>query len=304
MMKNFRTDGCLFVELWRPHQDKGLGPSDYVLDLVDHAWEPDVRLIAAREAWLLHHPGERIDMKLGFVKLEALAGRPDAFAVAPIDWARGRAANEILAGENPPRSLEQALRRFEATGVWTVPNIAAVHVLLTTVDDYLVLTRRSPNLSFHPGRWSASLEEGLDPSDVLSTAGIHSAATRGVMEELGLGETDVRADQFQLIGLVVERPEGNLSWVLTGCLPLPAQEVTERSLRAKGLGELSGIAVVPVDVDSMVDILQKGPREDSTATGRGSFHPTSRYRILRGLCQTPVGGSLIDQVDLPECRLL
>lgn len=62
--------------------------------------------------------------------------------------------------------------------------IAALHLVVRTVDDLVLTTRRSQATSFHPGCWSVSLEEQLDVSDT----DLHTAVRRAVAEELGIDD--------------------------------------------------------------------------------------------------------------------
>ncbi|GAB3143124.1 hypothetical protein GCM10027258_29510 [Amycolatopsis stemonae] len=86
------------------------------------------------------------------------------------------------------------------------PNTAVLHLTVATRDGYLLLTRRSHKVAYHPGTWSCSIEEQLSSDDL--TQGERDVTSRWVEralhEELGLTTAEARDSDTRYLGVFLE----------------------------------------------------------------------------------------------------
>jgi hypothetical protein len=192
-------------------------------------------------------------------------------------------------GENPQTTLRQ--HYFKEHMLFTdrnqLPNKAVIHILVVTRDQQFLVMRRSRNVEFQQGQWSATFEEQMQGDYVDEVTGIkesgdkdfHAAAVRGVYEELGI----VTSQQtITLLGICSEYE--NLAYNIVGVAQVDqdANEVINSwKLHAPDRSEGSRLLNLPFNREYLSDILQK---DSFSLPDHGVFneawHPTSRIRML------------------------
>ncbi len=106
---------------------------------------------------------------------------------------------------NTPRS-----RYLDGRPISELPDFMAnslgAHVALITADDFLVFSRRGPDVAVQPSMWSSSMGEGLDrnlDSEGTGPPNLYSVAERGLREEMGLERGQYHLD---LLAVGLARP--------------------------------------------------------------------------------------------------
>jgi hypothetical protein len=85
-------------------------------------------------------------------------------------------------------------------------NSLGAHVALITADDFLVFSRRGPDVAVQPSMWSSSMGEGLDrnlDSEGTGPPSLYSVAHRGLREELGVERGQYK---LELLAVGLARP--------------------------------------------------------------------------------------------------
>ncbi len=267
--------GVRVIELWRP--PRPLFPVDCVMSVGDLPWTSYSMIKEDAEQWRASHVGERNDEKLALVSLRANPRGRVTFELGKTTWAEIRPANLRRERGLTSAEIDSAVGDFAQTRRWPAPNLCAVHVAVRTSDNSLVLTRRAADLAFYPGSWSASFEEQLDPEDLLSGSAPHNAA-RGLREEFGLAMGEARVEDFAILALIVEWPNGNVGWVMAGDLDLTFGEVAERRKYVPpSMAEWSDLRPANPATGTVTELRQSL----SPVKGHpiGSVHPTVAIRL-------------------------
>lgn len=231
---------------------------------------PDLAFLRAR--WDAAHPGERSGPRLSVERIEWTDGGGLHVTARPSEWAEARAWQDAI----PARRHELARRqRVDPSGAVDcgLPTLLSLHVVVRTLDDHVVASRRSPTVHFYPSCWSLSLEEGVEEWDLGAGADfVEACALRGVREEMATLSHALEGATVRSLGAVFERDLLMPALVAEVRLPIVAAEVP------------------PFEANEEVTVVELLPTKppDLAAWQRGGtrpWHPTSRYRLFR--CLTP-----------------
>ena len=239
--------------------------------------EPGTALVTAADR---RAAGPDWEQKYRFSRLD-LVGTPAELAFTPTTWRDGHAFHLAMrrVAQDAPEHLDRLAEAW-LTGGSPVPGIAAVHVLVLTADDRVVLARRNADTPYAPGRWSASIEEQLTSPDAQAGDAVQAAARRGVLDELG---TSVRIASIEPLSLILEMPALNLCPVLLVSVPDRAADLLDSDNTQRD-GELVGFA----DLAAAPDPIERFLADTEPAT----LHPTTTIRLrilLRRLQRRSLG---------------
>lgn len=230
--------------------------------------------------------------------------------LVPTTWTRGRGFHRALETRQQPGNCSSSdlakvlsLLPEQLSSSPSVPDIAALHIIVRTSDDWIPLLQRSPQVAYAPGHWSASLEEQwtladfeLSPSTQtedgsgppgasfvrhpVSDLALRRAAQRAVQEELDielpleLHEPGAGRAPSCLLSLYMELQFISIgAVVLVNCRETRAELETRFLRRAEGPHgwESSGLRWVKA-VPEMLESLE---RESDT----WPLHPTAGLRL-------------------------
>lgn len=259
------------TELLRcPDLRRGWSATDAAVSYVGHVWRLPRDCAAARDKWERDHAGERSDPKVAIQEVSIGRDGQLTCLLRPTEWAEVRPVHERYVEPAWPTRDETGNYRFH------LPNICVVHVVAWTADDQILLAQRSETLHYHPGRWSATYEEGLSPEDVGSGSPFHAAVVRGFREEFQLSNWDHRESDVSLLAVVLEAPLENPAIVASLSLPLSLDELLDRGMGSTELqaGSVRGLRM---------GFTQGGELEQPNSADlpdRGDWHPTARYRLV------------------------
>lgn len=129
----------------------------------------------------------------------------------------------------------------EATYARTLrtPNIAVVHVIITSADEHLLQAQRSFDSEFAPGAWSISFEEQMKQEDFASSDPVMSTIQRGVEEEFGFVAAE-NSLVLQDLRLSIECDSANLAIMAVVGTSLTAAEFDARCEASRADGEVHG----------------------------------------------------------------
>jgi hypothetical protein len=164
-----------------------------------------------------------------------------------------------------------------------VPAPVALHCVIVTKDNQIILMQRSHSVAFYPNHWSASFEETMDSPGMSpkgnkrpGDADFFACAIRGIEEELGV--TAEAIDSIKVLSLNVEYLILATAVVAIIRTHLTAQEVRSHWLiQAPDRNEASKLATVSTDPSV---VLQKLFDSDTL------WHPTARMRLVQFLFHT------------------
>jgi len=132
--------------------------------------------------------GPDLETKFRFTEVSYHLDHSVHVALAATTWSRTSRFTAAL-------QRDPALMRHSADGAWIepvplgstgLPTVAAVHCIVLTADDRVLLAKRSAQVHYAPGHWSASFEEQINERDFGGeTDPITHAACRGFAEEFG-----------------------------------------------------------------------------------------------------------------------
>jgi hypothetical protein len=231
-------------------------------------WRLPDRLASLRENWERSHSNERSDPKIAIRNCRASSNGQVRCTLAPTEWKEVRPWHEARADSTP-------ISNGESFFSVRLPNIAVAHVVATTTDHKILLARRSLEVHYHPGAWTASYEEGLAPKDLeLPRAAFHAAAERGAAEEiLGRG-INLVPEKSHLLAFIAETPLGNPAAVMMIEVPLAYSDLADRTpLDTEFMPDTQ--EPLPLDPDRIASVLCNADRISAR-----SWHPTARYRLL------------------------
>jgi hypothetical protein len=172
---------------------------------------------------------------------------------------------------------------YTSGNVCPVPAPVALHCVIVTKDQQLVLMQRSNSVAFYPNHWSTSFEETMD-SPGMSPKGnkrpgntdFFACAIRGLEEELGV--TVEAIDSIKVLSLNIEYLILAIGVVAVIKTYLTAQEVKSHWLiQAPDRNEASKFAAISTDPSV---VLQK------LFSGDVLWHPTARLRLIQFLFYT------------------
>lgn len=161
-----------------------------------------------------------------------------------------------------------------------VPAPVALHCVVVTKDQQIVLMQRSQSVAFYPNHWSASFEETMDSPGMSpkgnkrpGDADFFACAIRGLEEELGI--TAEAIDSIKILSLNVEYLILAIGVVAIIRTHLTAQEVKSHWLmQATDRNEASKFATISIDPSVVLQKLFDGDM---------LWHPTARMRLVQFL---------------------
>lgn len=236
--------------------------------LEDGMWRLPNHLASLRENWEREHANERSDPKIAIRDCHASRDGQLQCTLAPTEWKEVRPWH-VAGTDRPP------ITNGESFFSVRLPNIAVAHVVATTTDHKILLARRSMEVHYHPGAWTASYEEGLAPEDIeVPQAAFHAAAERGAVEEiLGQG-INLVPNRSHLLAFIAETPLGNPAAVMLIELPLAYSDLTDRTpLDEEFMPDTQDS--LPLDPNRIASVLCNVDRISARC-----WHPTARYRLL------------------------
>lgn len=161
-----------------------------------------------------------------------------------------------------------------------VPAPVALHCVIVTKDQQVILMQRSNSVAFYPNHWSASFEETMDSPGISpkgdkrsGDADFFACAVRGIEEELGI--TADALESVKVLSLNLEYLILAIGVVAIIRTHLTAQEVKSHWLiQAADRNEASKFAAVSIEPTIL---LQKLFSHDIV------WHPTARMRLIQFL---------------------
>ncbi|MFF3617110.1 hypothetical protein [Streptomyces sp. NPDC002580] len=266
-------------------------PSLTVRPSTSPRWPADTLTARWHADWRERHADEYSGPKVAVHRLRTRAGGQSEIEVTPTDWGQVQGAQAgflALHGHSPGRTafLSELLSGSRAP----VPNITAVHGVIETADNMLVMNRRSHHVNYHPLSWSCSFEEGMEPDDLdADSPAFETAAARGIAEEFGV---QAGRDGLTVLGLLGDIAAMSVAAVVHCRIPVPAESlgIRPKAARVPDAWEHTGQVLVPASPESLAGLLlgatvprsATGPAGSDPGQGHASsfWHPTSRFRLL------------------------
>lgn len=155
------------------------------------------------------------------------------------------------------------------------PHSLCMHMVVMTADNKLLITRRSPKVSYYPGAWSCSVEENLAASDLRVRRDIRMLTwgLRQLHEELGLDEQAIKPAKMRLLSVFVESDCLNVSICAEATLNITAAQldvILQGHRRTDW--EFTQWAYLEMDRGVVMKELTHPSR---------NYHPTSGYRVVQ-----------------------
>lgn len=149
-----------------------------------------------------------------------------------------------------------------------------MHMVVVTRDDKLLLTKRSQKVDYHPGTWSASIEEQLSREDLESGSErvALSWASRLLKEELGLQQDSYHPDNLRLLSVFLEADILNTAVCVYAELRIDELEL-DIILRGRARTDYEFTEWAFLDVE-------KAKLLTELFHPRRQYHPTSGFRLL------------------------
>lgn len=173
-----------------------LNPQVTLHATVDNSIPADRAIDAAVEGLGKIETGPDLETKFRFTELSYGPDHAVNIRLAPTTWSR--TSRFIAALQRDP-----ALIRHSSDGAWiepvplgstALPTVAAVHCIVLTADNQVLLAQRSNHVHYASAHWSVSFEEQLNEHDFDGDADpFTQAACRGFLEEFGGTLTHDRA---------------------------------------------------------------------------------------------------------------
>jgi hypothetical protein len=202
-----------------------LNPQMTLRTTVDNSIPPDPAIDAAVESLGEIDTGPDLETKFRFTELSYGPDHAVHIKLAPTTW---RQTSRFVAA----LQRDPALMRHSSDGTWiepvplgstALPTVAAVHCIVLTADDQILLAQRSRRVHYAPAHWSLSFEEQLNEHDFNGDADpFTQAACRGFSEEFGAELTRDRVvplsaimqiDLLNVVIVMLLRPELNTAQI-------------------------------------------------------------------------------------------
>jgi hypothetical protein len=172
--------------------------------------------------------GPDLETKFRFTQLGYRSDSSVRTTLTPTTWSR--TSRFVAALQRDP-----ALMRHSLDGTWiepvplgltALPTVAAVHCIVLTADDRILLAQRSARVHYAPAHWSASFEEQLNERDFDGGGDPFTrAACRGFAEEFG---GDLTPDRVVPISAVLQVDLLNVVIVMLLRPDMNAAQIHER----------------------------------------------------------------------------
>jgi hypothetical protein len=157
-------------------------------------------------------------------------------------------------------------------------------VVVVTVDNKLVLARRSENVDNAQGHWMVSIGESLDPSTDLDKNRVPNPfiATRRCLEEydeLNLSSTDVNGAQLTALGIATEWKYLYANLIVLVQLDVEFGRVKERVTDGEHT-HVEGIDFIP---EKCLPLIKYGKYVSKSSKLSAPIVPASRVALLMSL---------------------
>lgn len=253
--------------------------------VIEHPEPPDATAADLVDAGEIDRAGPEIERKYRFDNLAVTSGSLE-LVCGPSSWALGRGFHRVVYRD--PSLLSAAY----PTGAWLpaplgkarLPGLASVHVVVTTVDNQLLLAQRGAHMSYAPLRWSVSFEEQLtvdaltgEPETPIETA------RRGFSEEFGISAIDA---QIKPLGAIIELDTLNLATLVhlrcnsSSNAVRAAWQATVANIQKSSAKD--GKTEVALEIRAL-DFVEATPQAVSAllheVRSKRQFHPTARIRL-------------------------
>lgn len=152
------------------------------------------------------------------------------------------------------------------------PHAFCMHAVVVTRDSKVLLTRRSPKVSYYPNAWSVSLEEQFSEVDLLPRCegAVLRWAIRFLDEELSVEEEHYDEQNLRALSVFLEADILNCSLATVLKLSIDSTELDQiirgRPRKDTEFGEWEFVTYAEL-------------AKDLLETKR-NWHPTSKYRML------------------------
>lgn len=296
------------AKIIRPYQGLKVG---YALTLQqtpvpDKRWAlPDVRVEATEERWDLD-PKRKSDYE------SYVARHPRRFAKRREDLCHMLLRNPVSFSDAPEMILEVGITKYtfaqfyrdvvisngervfgpdeedeekarliarlvKADGRADFPHSLCAHIIITTSDQYILRTQRSPKVDYHPHSWSCSIEEQLSTRDLGRPPEevVESWIGRALWEELALPPKYWDQADVSVMSVFLEGDILNIAVCVIAALRIARDELNEI------------IRTYPKTDEEFVAWDYLPYRDDVLVSEiiwpRVPYHPTSRYRLMMAL---------------------
>lgn len=160
-----------------------------------------------------------------------------------------------------------------------VPHTFALHMIVVTDDNKVLITKRGPNLHWAPNTWSCSIEEQASVDDL--GGGVDGTmlkwGKRTLLEELGASDCAYSDENLRLISVFLESDVLNVSLCGHVVLNISSNQLSDTIKRKPRKDkEFTAWEYLPCDEDALMSEILK-PRLGY------EYHPTSGYRLLMTL---------------------
>jgi hypothetical protein len=244
------------IKLLTPHKQKlaGLG------------WETKHRIVAMQQA------------------AESQARLKIVFAPTTYEEGTGFHRRLIEAAEQRDTAVlvlkQQLAEQLMQMGTYTVTGVAAVHAVVITRDNQLVLCQRSPYMDYYPLHWSVSFEEQINPKDlVFGNMALSAATVRGFQEEFECSH-HLNIDSVRILSIFLQYDILNLAFCSYLEAPWSFDEIKANwDSKTRNKWENIAIVGVPFILDNVMELLRSHCFEERSGQ-QGQFHPTAKYRLL------------------------
>ncbi|HNT77321.1 MAG TPA: hypothetical protein PKH77_20090 [Anaerolineae bacterium] len=155
------------------------------------------------------------------------------------------------------------------------PHSLSMHAIVVASDDKILLTKRSPKVSYYPNTWSCSAEEQFSLQDFQNRSRncLTNWAERLLSEELGLTQDDYTKENLRVLAVFLESDILNISLCVHITLNIQYKELNQRLfLLPRTDYEFAEWAFVTHE--DLASELLKPSR---------IYHPSSGYRMLMAL---------------------
>lgn len=152
------------------------------------------------------------------------------------------------------------------------PHSLCLQAIIFTSDNKVLITRRSPKLSYYPGRLSVSLEEQLTLADINNgqKTPLLKWTRRLLEEEIGLSNDHYDDENIRALSLFIEGDLLNCSFVVMVTLDADSIDL-DKIIREAHRSDIEFTDWEFMDIRDIALEILKGKRE---------YHPTSGYRVL------------------------
>jgi hypothetical protein len=155
------------------------------------------------------------------------------------------------------------------------PHSLCMHLILVTIDDKVLITKRAPKVAYFPGTWSCSVEEQMSLEDIAEGPDnvVQRWFERLLREELGLDSETYNKDNLRVLSVFLESEILSVSICAHVIVDLTSKELS-RILES----------LPRTDYEfSEWDFLSHEQLLDELFHPSRLYHPTSGYRMLMAL---------------------